>query len=461
MLSSTTLSAFLLSVSAFTAALPGLALEARTVTALNTAAFDEAQQRDATATRAFSSTTIKTSTGQCLSVDELSGDFRANLTPIQVKDCDGSTGQAWDIITKGKHDDQAGTMLIVNTLTQACMNFDPRRAAGNTVIMFSCGGRADGGGAVTNSQLFNFTGASGPLSFLPLNAVGTCLAVTSNNVLDQATCSTGAAGQTFTFGGSGASSAAATTTAAAGNASTIVAGAAASTSCGCVVTTMVTVTRQPGTSTTANAQAVSTTEAASTTATASTTAAASTAAAASPTVANAVSRAGGVLNPSAAAEANPRDNTATRAFSSVAIKSSSGECLTIDASAGDFRENLIPITLSACTGSAGQQFDLITAGQHNNIANSTLVVSTLTQGCVNFDPRRAAGDTVIMFSCGGRADGGGQVTNSQLFPFAGTAKSIVLAPENANGATCLVQSAAGKLDSAACSGGSEQVFTIG
>lgn len=27
-------------------------------------------------------------------------------------------------------------------------------------------------------------------------------------------------------------------------------------------------------------------------------------------------------------------------------------------------------------------------------------------GCVNFDPRRAAGDTVIMFSCGGRADGG-------------------------------------------------------
>lgn len=29
--------------------------------------------------------------------------------------------------------------------TQACLNFDPRRAAGNTVILFSCGGRADGG----------------------------------------------------------------------------------------------------------------------------------------------------------------------------------------------------------------------------------------------------------------------------------------------------------------------------
>lgn len=29
-----------------------------------------------------------------------------------------------------------------------------------------------------------------------------------------------------------------------------------------------------------------------------------------------------------------------------------------------------------------------------------------TQGCLNFDPRRAAGDQVVLFSCGGRADGG-------------------------------------------------------
>jgi hypothetical protein len=49
----------------------------------------------------------------------LSGDFRANLTPIQVKACDGSTGQQWDVITAGKHNDKAGTMIIVNTLV--CM----------------------------------------------------------------------------------------------------------------------------------------------------------------------------------------------------------------------------------------------------------------------------------------------------------------------------------------------------
>jgi hypothetical protein len=33
--------------------------------------------------------------------------------------------------------------------------------------------------------------------------------------------------------------------------------------------------------------------------------------------------------------------------------------------------------LQPCTGSAGEKFDLITAGVHNNVPNSTLVVSTL------------------------------------------------------------------------------------
>lgn len=116
------------------------------------------------------------------------------------------------------------------------------------------------------------------------------------------------------------------------------------------------------------------------------------------------------------------------------------------------------MTLQPCTGSAGEKFDLITSGAHNNIANSTLVVSSLTQGCLNFDPRRAAGDTVILFSCGGRADGGGAVTDSQLFTFGG-GNSLALAPENAKGATCLVGKN-GKLDQAACDGQADQVFTV-
>ncbi|KAI9046735.1 hypothetical protein LZ554_009473 [Drepanopeziza brunnea f. sp. 'monogermtubi'] len=94
------------------------------------------------------------------------------------------------------------------------MNFDPRRAAGKTVIMFSCGGRADGGGAVTNSQLFNFPASDStePLTLQPINAAGTCLAVTTTTtttssssaqddiaILDQAPCQPGDLSQTFTI----------------------------------------------------------------------------------------------------------------------------------------------------------------------------------------------------------------------------------------------------------------------
>jgi len=49
----------LLSTLLFGAALASPLVEVRTVTSLNQAAFKEAQQRDGTATRAFSSTAIK------------------------------------------------------------------------------------------------------------------------------------------------------------------------------------------------------------------------------------------------------------------------------------------------------------------------------------------------------------------------------------------------------------------
>ncbi|KAG0652728.1 hypothetical protein D0Z07_0756 [Hyphodiscus hymeniophilus] len=476
-------------------AISSTVLKARTVLSLNTAAFEEAQPRDDTATRAFSSTQIKTADGKCLFVDELSGDFRANLTPIQVAACDGSQGQSWDIITAGKHDDQAGTMLVVSTLTQACLNFDPRRAAGNTVILFSCGGRADGGGIATTSQEFNFTGGAGPLSLQPLNQVGTCLAVTSANVLDEASCASGDASQSFTFGGdsSGSVGSAAPASTPASVTSTEVTSTSAAVSApstsqddsACSVTfATVTQSAVPSLSsaevdaasssvaeiaatTSASASSSSSLVAAATTSVeasssvaAVTSAAAQSQADANPTSAVPVSRAGGILQPSSAAESNPRDNTATRAFSSVSIKDSAGQCLFIDPTAGDFRQNLIPVQLQACTGSAGEKFDFITAGVHNNAPNSTLVVSSLTQGCLNFDPRRAAGDTVILFSCGGRADGGGAVTNSQLFPFAAGETSFTLAPENQNGATCLIP-LNGKLDEANCaSGDASQSYTI-
>ncbi|KAL8660694.1 MAG: hypothetical protein Q9202_006308 [Teloschistes flavicans] len=173
-----------------------------------------------------------------------------------------------------------------------------------------------------------------------------------------------------------------------------------------------------------------------------------------------VSRAGLVLNPEAAAEANPRDDTATRAFSSVNIKTSSGQCLSIDPTAGDFRQNLIPVAVKDCSGDEGQKWDVLTQAKHLEAGSGgALVVSGATQGCLNFDPRRAANDQVILFSCGGRADGEGLQTNSQEFTFTPGTKSLPLTPLNAKG-TCLVP-AGGKLGTAPCSGDAGQVFTIG
>ncbi|RFU35045.1 hypothetical protein B7463_g1308, partial [Scytalidium lignicola] len=496
------LTTLLLSAAAGTYAAPFL-LEERNVTSLDQQAFEEAQQRDDTATRAFSSVPIKTSNGQCLFVDLLSGDFRANLNPIQVGNCDGSTGQAWDVITAGKHNNVAGAMLVVNTLTQACMNFDPRRAAGDQAIMFSCGGRADGSGQVTSSQLFPFSGGSGPLSLSPENQSGTCFTV-SGDVIDVASCNSADANQSFTFGGSEASSTPAASSvsvpdnvaAVSTDVAVASAASAAPTPCGGQTSVTVTVTvtgdvDDTGAATATVESAAATSDAVTTSdVIAATSAVAATSAASSPvevaasnvassqavttdppsvsgvpdfnpTTPVSVSRAGGVLQPSAAAQSQERDNTATRAFTSVSLKASNGQCLFIDPTAGDFRENLIPIALQDCDGSPNEKFDFLTQGVHNNAQNSTLIVSSLMNGCVNFDPRRAAGDTVIMFSCGGRADGDSQTTNSQLFPFsaATNTNSIVLAPENGNGQVCLVP-LNGKLDQTTCDGSADQEFTI-
>ncbi|CAN8096548.1 unnamed protein product [Discula destructiva] len=173
---------------------------ARTVSALDPAATQEAQQRDATATRAFTNTHIKTFNGQCLFVDKLSGDFRENLTPVQVAECGSINGQGWDIITAGNHNDQPNSTLVVSTLTNACLNLDPRRNPGGQVFLFSCGGRADGGGLVADSQLFAFTGGRGPLTFRPNNVKGKCL-VADFGVLNVADCNGGDAAQNFILEG--------------------------------------------------------------------------------------------------------------------------------------------------------------------------------------------------------------------------------------------------------------------
>lgn len=90
-----------------------------------------------------------------------------------------------------------------------------------------------------------------------------------------------------------------------------------------------------------------------------------------------VARAGGILNPAAAAEANIRDDTAVRALTSTSIKSADGQCLFVDPLAGDFRQNLIPVVLKACDGSVEQGFDVVSKGKHNDgSTGGVLVVSS-------------------------------------------------------------------------------------
>ncbi|KDR77345.1 hypothetical protein GALMADRAFT_246727 [Galerina marginata CBS 339.88] len=407
---------------------------------LNAAAVAEAQVRDNTATRAFTAVSITTSDGSCLFVDPLSGDFRENLTPVQTAKCDGSTAQQWDVITKGKHNNKLNSALIVNTLTNACLNFDPRRVAGDQVNLFSCGGRADGSGAVTDSQLFQFTGSAGPLPLLPENGQNKiCLTVVKGR-LDQTACNPASASgsELFKFGKS----------AGAGSGTPPKASNTDST--------------PPPKASVASAATIKANNVASAASTKALTS--SSAASAAVVTSNPAVKTGTKLNLAAVAEAMARDNTATRAVSGAPIKAADGSCFFVDPTSGDFRENLIPIQTAKCDGSPAQQWDVITKGIHNNKPGSALIVSSLTQGCLNFDDRRAPGNQVLLFACGGRADGSGEVNDSQLFPFDGTKKTIPLAPLNGKNAICFAIASNGLLDKTSCNPASlsaNELFTIG
>ncbi|KAI0004843.1 hypothetical protein F4779DRAFT_58641 [Xylariaceae sp. FL0662B] len=419
------------------------AVSPRIVTELDQTAFQEAQKTDSSARKALSGTKILTPDGRCLFVDELSGDFRANLTPIQVGECGATDGQDWDIITSGLHNNAADSMLIVSTLTNACFNFDPRRADGDQVILFSCGGRADGSGKVTDSQLFPFNGSVGPLMLSPRNDLRSCFTV-RNNVIDVAPCVAENADQLFSF-----------SSAPVGEDGSAVIDPTGSSEISALPNQKA--TSPHGTKITQRPTAISSAQS-DNLATITATVTASLKGIANPTDAVPVSRAGGVLQPTSVSESQERDDTATRAFTSVSVRAPNGQCLFIDPTAGDFRQNLIPISLVDCAGTANEKFDIITAGKHNNVPDSALIVSSLTNGCLSFDGRRAVGDTVTIFSCGGRAAGEGETNNGQLVPFNG-GTNLVLAPESEHNATCIVPGD-GRLESAPCVDDGSQTFTI-
>ncbi|KAG6902994.1 hypothetical protein C0995_008567 [Termitomyces sp. Mi166 len=122
------------------------------------------------------------------------------------------------------------------------------------------------------------------------------------------------------------------------------------------------------------------------------------------------------------------DATATRAATNVQIRSAASPDICLDVSdfrAGDFRFNLVPITLKKCDSSIdGQKFDLITKGVHNDVPDSsrTLIVSSQQLTCI--DRLRSKNDHTRpgLFACGGRAVGDGGTQSDEQFFFNSTAK---------------------------------------
>lgn len=311
-------------------------------------------------------------------------------------------------------------MLIVSTLTQACFNFDSRRPAGNQVLLFSCGGRADGGkqhppylwgaeaftltsllgGEVTNSQLFAFSGGAGPLSLQPQDNSGSCL-VAKGNAIDVVKCNNEDAGQSFTFGAAavgGAGGDGNNNNNGGNNGNDNNAGASTSTFSKTTRTVIATPPPNVGGNAPGATLAVSSSAEAVQPITsaaggdAGTGGAAGSIPTANPTEAVPVSRAGGTLQPTAAAESHQRDETAKRAFTGVSIRAPDGQCLFVDPTAGDFRQNLIPVSLVKCSGTPNEKWDIITEGKHNKADGNQPAAALVISALVRFVARRISED---------------------------------------------------------------------
>jgi hypothetical protein len=320
---------------------------------------------------------------------------------------------------------------------------------------------------VADSQLFAFDGGAGPLSLQPQNEAGSCLVV-KGKAIDIAGCTDGGAGQFFTFGdaaggggnngGNGNGNGGNDNNNDNGNDNGNENGGNGEESSSTCTKSTRTVTVAP-TQTEGNAGAQTTTAAPAEGGGGG--GEAGDILTVNPTEPVPVSGAGGTLQPTAAAESHQRDETAERAFSGVSIRAPNGQCLFVDPTAGDFRQNLIPVSLVDCTGSPNEKWDLITEGEHNTPnadQPAVLAVSALTQGCISFDGRRQEGDTVTLFSCGGRADGDGGTDGNQLFPFIGQT-SFAFAPVKENGGICILPGN-DRLESGPCPDDGSQLFSI-
>ncbi|KAG5721983.1 hypothetical protein E4T56_gene18452 [Termitomyces sp. T112] len=407
---------------------------------------------DATATRASTSAQIRSlaSPNTCFDVSDFrAGDFRFNLVPIAMKQCDPSVdGQKFDLITKGEHNDveDGSRTLIVSSQQLTCVD---RRSNINDHTrpgLFACGGRAAGDGGTTADQQYFFNSTanfSSGIGFpLVRNAVNNgigpgnqCLALNSDGFLSNTPCTPPffTPEQTWVIGDNGF------ITPPTAASDTPVSNVTTSIS---VMSNSLSVMSSPSISpsqvTVSSVQCQS-----SITSTQFPPSSSAIKAATTITTTNSNASKTNTLAPTSTSSSVPEkfvlpvpvdgpgptfDATATRAATSVQIRSATSPDTCLDVSdfrAGDFRFNLVPIALKKCDSSIdGQKFDLITKGVHNDVPDGsrTLIVSSQQFTCIDRLKNKNDHLRPGLFACGGRAAGDGGTQSDEQFFFNSTAK---------------------------------------
>ncbi|EAU92946.2 hypothetical protein CC1G_03733 [Coprinopsis cinerea okayama7 len=412
---------------------------------------------DATATRAATGVQIRNAANPsvCFDVSDFrAGDFRFNLVPLALKPCDASVeGQKFDLITKGEHNNvpDGSRTLIVSSQQFTCVDRRSNKNDRTRPGLFACGGRAAGDGETTADQQFFFNSTANLASGIGFtlvrdsvnNGIGpgnTCMSFDADGFVQNTPCSPPnfTPEQTWIIGDASGGSPPSVPTPDAPVSPSPASSAepVAPTSeqpvpeepsqCPAdveTVTVVTTVTVQP-TPTQVQTQGPAISLTSSIPAGGSVTFVPLPQA----TDAPAAERPEEFVLPVPKEGPGPKfDSTATRAASSVQIRNAAQPDLCFDVSnfkAGDFRFNLVPIALKKCDASiAGQKFDLITKGEHNNVADESrvIIVSSQQFTCVdrrgNINDRNRPG----LFACGGRAAGDGETSFDQQFFFDKTA----------------------------------------
>ncbi|KAF7367940.1 putative mg2+ transporter protein [Mycena sanguinolenta] len=164
--------------------------------------------------------------------------------------------------------------------------------------------------------------------------------------------------------------------------------------------------------------------------------------------------------PSTVGAPNPTASAQAPSATGQAIKDFTGNCLTIDALAGNSSVDPVPASITPCNGSVGQQFSFFsnTTQPPAPIPGSVLIVSSLNQGCLSFN--KVDPFNIKFTACVDNTPDTADVALSQAFQLFDTTGEFALAPFGNDGNICLA-STGGKLQPANCvKTDDEQSFTL-